>query len=72
MDLPPPQMALEKATQQSRLRTEVSRAKREADHFKQGVEKGKRMEKAAKKRKGAAAAAQEAAGEKVRKKNHRL
>ena len=51
------QMALEKALHQSKMRTEVSKARREADHFKAGVEKGKRLEKQAKKRKAAAATA---------------
>ena len=44
------QMALEKATHQSKMRTEISRAKREADFFKASVEKSKRQEKQAKKR----------------------
>jgi len=59
------QMALEKALHQSKMRTEVSKAKREAEHFRTGVEKGKRLEKAAagKKRKGDVVTAAEAGTE---------
>lgn len=43
-------LALEKATHQQKMRVEVSQAKREADFFKDGVEKSKRLERKKRKR----------------------
>ena len=59
-------MALEKAVAQSRMRAEVGRARREAEHFRQGVEKGKRMEKGAKRKRAEGGAASEQGDKKAK------